>query len=65
MLGENIKKLRKEKDISLYKLAIDLGVTPPTISNWESGKTEPGATNLIKMAEMFKVSPKDLVNKSL
>ena len=37
-LGENIKRLRREKDITQETLAEFLGVTFQSISKWERGK---------------------------
>lgn len=36
-LGENIKRLRREKELTQETLAEFLGVTFQSISNWERG----------------------------
>lgn len=38
--GQQIRQLRKSKDISLIQLAKELGVSPAYLSNLENGKTE-------------------------
>ena len=52
-MDNNIKKLRKKKDILQIKLAIDLGLTQETISSYETGKVTPSTDILIKMADYF------------
>lgn len=39
--SENLAKLQREEDVSNYRLAKHLGVTPTTISNWKNGTTPP------------------------
>lgn len=38
---ENLAKLQQEKEVSNYRLAKYLGVSPTTISNWKNGTTPP------------------------
>lgn len=51
-----IKELRERRGIQQKELAIDLGVTQPTISNWELGIKVPSARSTQKLAEYFGVS---------
>lgn len=44
------------------KLAKLLGVSRATISHWESGESEPTGKNLIKLAEILKISPQKIQN---
>lgn len=60
-IGENIRKAREEKNISQKELAERLGVTPPMISQYETGKRNPRAPALIKIAEAIGCDPKTLV----
>lgn len=64
--GENIKKLRKEKELTQEALADFLGVSFQTISKWERGETYPDITTLPIISRFFNVSIDDLlgVNKS-
>ncbi len=63
--GENIKKLRKEKELTQENLAEFLGVSFQTISKWERGETYPDITTLPIISRFFDVSIDDLlgVNK--
>lgn len=51
-----IKELREIRGLQQKDLAIDLGVTQPTISGWESGIKVPSARNTQKIADYFHVS---------
>ena len=65
-LSENIKRLRREKDLTQETLAEFLGVTFQSVSNWERGESFPDITILPEIASFFKVSVDELlgVNKA-
>ncbi len=65
-LSENIKRLRREKELTQEALAEFLGVTFQSVSNWERGESYPDIMLLPEIAEFFKVSVDELlgVNKS-
>ena len=50
-----VKELRKKKGIQQKELAIEIGVTQPTISDWEKNKKDPSGERLKKLAEYFGV----------
>ena len=56
ILGERIKELRLEQNLSTTKLGEKIGVRGPTISRWENNKIEPTAPNICELAKFFKVS---------
>lgn len=51
-----LKELRKEKNISQLKLALDLSTNQNTISRYETGEREADYKTLIKIADYFNVS---------
>lgn len=53
---ERLKKLRKEKNLYQKELAEILGVSRPTISQYEAGTRRPDNETLEKLADYFKVS---------
>lgn len=55
-IGQTIKELRKEKNLSQTELASLLFTSQDTISFWERGKSYPDVLSLIKMTEIFGVS---------
>ena len=50
-----VKELRKKKGIQQKELALSVGVSRPTVSDWESGKKDPSGERLKKLAEYFEV----------
>ena len=61
-LGENIKKRRKELKLSQEYVAEQLGVSRQAVSKWETGQSEPTASNLIQLADLFEIRLSELVN---
>ena len=51
-----LKKLRKERNISQLRLAIDLNMNQNTISRYENREREADYETLIKFADYFDVS---------
>lgn len=49
----NIKDLRKQRDILQIKLALDLNLTQEAISSYETERVTPSADVLIKLADYF------------
>lgn len=64
--GENLKELRKLKNLTQERLAEFLGVSFQTVSKWERGDTYPDITMLPEIAAFFKISVDDLlgINKA-
>ena len=59
--GENLKRLRLEKNLTQEKLADFLGVSFQSISKWERGDTYPDITMLPSIASFFNVSVDELL----
>ena len=65
MLGENIRRLRKQKGYSQETLAQQLHVVRQTISKWEKGISVPDAEMLQRLAELFEVSVGELLGPDI
>lgn len=60
-VGKHIKKIRKEKNLTQDELAARLHCTRQTISNYETGKSEPDIALLIELAGVLEVEIGDLI----
>lgn len=63
-IGNIIKKLRKEFNLTQGQLARRLDISPGTLSNYESGLRTPSIDNLIKFAAFFHVSVDYLLGRT-
>lgn len=59
--GENIKKLRKERDLTQEGLADLLGVSFQAVSKWERGESYPDITLLPAISDFFNTTIDDLL----
>jgi transcriptional regulator with XRE-family HTH domain len=55
-----IRELREAGGLTQLELAIQLGVTPATVSNWERGVAEPKVAQLRAIARFFGVNSDDI-----
>lgn len=60
-LGDRIKKLRKENNLSQEQLAQKLNVSRQAISKWESNGAYPDIDNLVLLRNIFKITLDELV----
>lgn len=55
-MSTNIKKAREAAGKSQKEIAVTLGVSAPTVSDWEAGKKFPNAKNLVQLSNYLGVS---------
>lgn len=60
-IGENIKRLRRERGITQETLADAMNISCPAISKWERGETFPDITMVLPLAAYFGVSTDELL----
>lgn len=60
-IGKNIRKYRTARSMTQDQLAEKLNVTRQAISNWETGKTQPGIDTLTALAAVFEISVEELI----
>ena len=56
MIGKYLRDLRRRRGMSQQELALALGVSKQTISNWEVGRKVPRMKAVDKIANIFGVS---------
>lgn len=59
-IENQVKKFRKEKDITQAELAKEVGVSRQTINAIETGKYDPSLELGLKLAELFEVEAEKL-----
>ena len=64
VIGENIKRLRKQQEIKQAVLASKLNIGRQTLSAYERGVTLPDVHALIEIADYFGVSLDELTGRS-
>ncbi|MBQ7874038.1 MAG: helix-turn-helix transcriptional regulator [Oscillospiraceae bacterium] len=62
-LGETLKELRTERNMTQEFVAESLGLSRQAVSKWENGTSEPSTTNLIAIAKLYGVEPEELLKK--
>ena len=60
-----VKELRKKAGIQQKELAISIGVSRPTVSEWESNKKDPSGERLKKLAKFFNVDELVILGKEV
>lgn len=60
--AERLIDLRRQHDLSQEDLAKDLGVSRQAISKWERAESTPDVTNLVALANLYKISLDELVH---
>ena len=60
-IGKNIENLRNSKKMKQEDFAKAIGVSRPTVSNWEQGKNPPTTDQLIRLSEIFHISIDELL----
>lgn len=56
ILGENLKKLRKNNEYKQSYIARELGISEAAISKYENGKQDPSYDILLKLADLYNES---------
>ena len=60
-----IRAIRESLRMSQKDLAAALGVSPPAVNKWETGKSDPTLANLRAMAALFGCTLDELTRESL
>ena len=63
--SENLKKIRKEHNLSQEQLADELGVSRQAISKWESSVSYPEMDKIIALCDKFNLNIDDLLHRNI
>ena len=64
-LSDNLKKIRKDNNLSQEQLAEKLGVSRQSVSKWESNQAYPEMDKVIQICQMFNLNVDELLNQNL
>lgn len=64
-LSDNLKRIRKENDLSQEQLAEKLGVSRQAVSKWESGQSYPEMDKVLLICKTFNYNIDDLMNENI
>lgn len=64
-LSENLKRIRKENNLSQEQLADKLGVSRQSVSKWESGLAYPEMDKVLQICKMFNLNIDELLNQNI
>ena len=64
-LADNLKKLRKDNNMSQEDLAEKLGVSRQSVSKWESGQAYPEMDKVLQLCKLFNLNINDLLNEDI
>ena len=63
--ADNLKRIRKENNLSQEQLADELGVSRQAISKWESGVAYPEMDKIIALCDKFNLNIDDLLHNDI
>ena len=63
--SDNLKKIRKSKNISQEELAYKVGVSRQSVSKWETSEAYPEMNNILELCKIFRCNINDLVNDNM
>ncbi len=63
-IKNRIRDLREDRDLRQIDVSVATGIDQKTLSNYETGKTNPDSYSIIKLAEFFNVTTDYLIGYS-
>ena len=64
-LADNLKKIRKEHNLSQEQLAEQLNVSRQSVSKWESNQAYPEMDKMVQLCKLFNLNIDDLLNQDI
>ena len=61
-IGKFISERRKSQNLTQLQLAEKLGITDRAVSKWETGRSLPDASIMLKLCSILKITVNDLLN---
>lgn len=64
-LSDNLKRIRKDNNLSQEQLAEKLGVSRQAVSKWESGQSYPEMDKVLQICSLFNLNINELINENI
>jgi len=64
-LPENLRRIRRENNLSQEQLAEKLGVSRQAVSKWESGQSYPEMDKMLLICKLFNYDIDELMNENI
>ena len=64
-LADNLKRIRKDNNLSQEQLAEKLGVSRQSVSKWESGQSYPEMDKVLQICSLFNLNINELINENI
>lgn len=64
-LADNLKRIRKENNLSQEQLAEKLGVSRQAVSKWESAQSYPEMDKVLQICSLFNLNINELINENV
>lgn len=64
-LADNLKRIRKDNNLSQEQLAEKLGVSRQAVSKWESGVSYPEMDKVIQICNLFELNINEFINEDI
>lgn len=64
-LKENLRRIRKDNNLSQEQLAEKLGVSRQSVSKWENGEAYPEMDKVLQICKMFNLNIDELLNQDI
>ena len=61
-IGQFIKSIRKEKNLTQREVAEKLGISEKTVSKWETGNGLPEVSLMLPLCELLEISVNELLS---
>lgn len=62
-ITNHVKQLRLAAGMTQAELATRLGITTPSITKWERGRSNPDMINVFRMTEIFECSVNEIISQ--
>lgn len=64
-IGKNIKEIREQRQVNVYDIERNIGISHVLQYRWENGLSAPSIINVVKLADYYCISIDELVGHEI